>query len=140
MGRVGRCSALVERQTAELAKGTRYSATLIERKRAQLLHGAADLRALIKREMLDDLRVCQQALTLLRGHGVELRQAIAHPLLGLLRKLLKAGLMLQCALLLIRRKVAVQVHPLREMLAARTAKLRSAMVSWRRLPVLFLLL
>ena len=140
LGRAGGGGALVGRQTPELAEGTRYSAALIERKRAELLHGATDLRALIEREVLHDLRVCQEALTLLGWHGVELGEAIAHALLSLLGELLKAWLMLQCALLLIGREVAVQIHPLREVLAARTAKLWISSGGGCRLPVRLLLL
>lgn len=121
--RIGRGSPLLGRKVAELAEGPGHGVALVRRQRAKLLHGAAHLGPLIDREVLHNLGVCEQALPLLRRHRVELGKAVAHLLLRLLRKLLEPWLALERTLLLIGREVAMQIHPLREVLASGPMKL-----------------
>ncbi|XWK48558.1 hypothetical protein RBB78_14060 [Tunturiibacter empetritectus] len=104
------------RHLAKVAEGTRNQTATIFRKPAKLLHRTANLLSLRQRETLHRFGAVKDPLALLRRHVIQLRQAIAHTLLGRQRKIAKAGLIFQSALLLREGKVAVTVHPLGQML------------------------
>lgn len=91
-------------------------AAAVLRQGAKLKHRAANLLALRGSKVLHRLIALQNAVSLLRGHAVQLAQPIAHSLLRLGGKLVKSGLTLKRALLLRNRQVAVTAHPLGEML------------------------
>ncbi len=111
--------ALLRRKVAQLLEVVRDDAALLRRQSAELLHGSTHLPTLVRCEPLHHLSVADEPVTLLRRHGVQLRQAVQFTLLGLRGKLVKARLPLQGLLLLGQRKTAVLVHPLGEMLALR---------------------
>jgi hypothetical protein len=113
--------ALVGWEIAEFAEVASNGAALVGWESAELLHGSADLAPLVWRELLHAFVAFEDALPLLRVHGVELRQTLVLALLGLRRKLAEAGFALQCLLLLGWSEIAVLVHPFGEMLTARRA-------------------
>ena len=102
------------RHLAKIAEGSGNKATAIFRESPKLLHGTANLLSLGWRETFHCFGTVKDATTLLRRHIVQLREAVAHPLLSRWGEIAKARLVLQCALLIGKRKVAVTVHPLRQ--------------------------
>jgi hypothetical protein len=58
----------------------------------------------------------KQPPPLVRRHAVELCQTVLHSLLGLWRKIAKTGLIRKGPLLIGKRKVAVTIHPLGQVL------------------------
>jgi hypothetical protein len=100
------------RHLAKIAEGSGDKATAVFRESTKLLHGAANLLPLRRREPFHCLGTVKNAATLLWRHIIQLRQAIAHPLLSRWGEIAKAGLVLQSALLIGKRKVAMTVHPL----------------------------
>lgn len=104
------------RHLPEIAEGMGDHAAAIFGERAQLLHSSAKLLSLRRAETLNRFVALDQTATLVGRHVVELRETIAQMLLGLRRKLAKAGFILERALLLGKRHVAVAAHPLAEVL------------------------
>ena len=115
-GRVENGLALRLRHLAKIAEGAGNEAATIFRESAKLLHRAANLLSLRRRKALHGFGAVKDSAALVRRHVIELRQAIAHALLGRRGQIAKAGLIFQSALLLRERKVAVTVHPLGQML------------------------
>jgi len=62
--------------------------------------------------MLQNLCLLQHPPPLLGRHVIELIELVTKPLLGLGRQVAKTGLILERTLLLRRRKIAVTIHPL----------------------------
>jgi len=102
----------------------------------QLLNGIAPLLALRRGQAFEDLVAIEHALALLRRHAVEFLQLPQVLLLQLGRQFAEAGLVLQLALLLGGREIAVVVDPLLEMLVlpgpAHTVRTWSALIARRR--------
>jgi hypothetical protein len=70
-------------------------------------------------ELLHLLGALQDAPALLGRHIVELREAVAHALLGLRGEIAETGLIFERVLLLCKWKIAVMIHPLRQVLLIR---------------------
>ena len=111
--------ALVGRELAHGAEAAADSIALIGWKRGKVLRGSAHLVALLRREFFQLLIALDDAVSLRLRHGIELSEAVVHALLRGLRKVMEAGLILQRLMLLRGGEIAVVVHPLIEMLAAR---------------------
>jgi hypothetical protein len=104
--------ALIGGHLAEVEDGANDDAAARQGNRVQLLHGIAVLLTLGQREALQGLVAVEHAAALLRVHVVEPGQLVELVLLELPRKLAKAGIVLECALLFREREIAVVVHPL----------------------------
>jgi hypothetical protein len=102
------------RHLAKIAEGSGDEAPAVFRQSPKLLHGAANLLSLRWSKTLHRFGTVKNAATLLWRHIIQLRQAIAHPLLSRWGEIAKARLILQSALLFGRRKIAVTFHPLRQ--------------------------
>lgn len=98
------------------AEGLGDGPAAVRGKVAELAGGGADLLALLRAEAFHGFRALNQALALLRVHGVELGETIAHALLLLWGKLVEAALLLEGTLLLVQREITVSLHPGTEML------------------------
>lgn len=114
--RVERGLTLLGGQAAEIAKGVGDGLAAFGRKIGELGHGAADLLALLGREVLHGFGAGKDTLALDRGHGIELREPLAHALLHLGGEIVKSGLTLEGALLFGEGEVAVPGHPLGQVL------------------------
>lgn len=101
---------------AESAEGACYVATPIVRQVAELLHRTANLLTLGRSETLHSLGVSDNVLALLGGHGVELREAIVHPLLNLRLQVSEARFRGEGVLLLGKGQIPMRLQPLRQML------------------------
>jgi hypothetical protein len=112
--------ALLRRQLTKIAKGVGNHPAALFRELAELLHRAAKLLALVRSEPFHQLGTLRHPLALLERHIVELDKLVAKSILGLRRKLTKARFVLQGTLLLPQGKVAVPLHPLRQMLLVRS--------------------
>jgi hypothetical protein len=99
---------------AKIAEGSGDKASTVFGKPAKLLHRTANLLPLRWRKTFHCFGTVQNAATLFWRHIIQLRQAITHPLLSRRWKIAKARLILQSALLIRKRKVAVTFHPLRQ--------------------------
>jgi hypothetical protein len=77
----------------------------------------------------------KQPAALLRRHIVQLRQTVPHRLLRLRRKIPKTGLIRKRPLLFGKRKVAVTIHPLRQMLLLLPLPLPRPRSSQSRMPL-----
>lgn len=104
----------------QTAKGLGDSATTIGRQGAEFPGGGAHLLALLRGETFHSFRALENGLTLLWAHTVKLGKPVAHSLLLVRLKLIKAGLVFQRALLLVGRKTAMRVHPRAKMLLSLT--------------------
>ena len=102
------------RHLAKIAEGSGDKATAVFREPPKLLHGTANLLPLRRRKPFHCFGTVKNAATLLGRHIIQLRQAVAHPLLSRWGEIAKARLVLQSALLIGKRKIAVTVHPLRQ--------------------------
>ena len=100
----------------KFAEGLGDGAAAVVGKAAELMHGSAPLLSLGRSEALNCFVAFNQIAALFRRHIVELGQPVAQMLLGLGRKLAKAGLVAQSSLLLVEREIAVAAHPLLKML------------------------
>lgn len=116
---VERGGALVRRELAQGAEAAANGIALIGRKRGKVLCGSAHLVALLRREFFQLLIALDDTVSLRLRHCVELSKAVMHALLRGLRKVMEAGLVLQRLMLLRGGEIAVVVHPLIEMRAAR---------------------
>jgi hypothetical protein len=101
---------------AQITESAGNQASTVFREAPELLHCAANLLSLRRGKTLHRFGAINDAAPAIRRHVIQLCQAIQHTLLGLRRKLAKARLVFQGALLFWKRKVAVAIHPLREML------------------------
>jgi hypothetical protein len=90
------------------------SAAAVRREAGELGHGTANLLALLGGEPLHGFGAGHNALPLLGRHVIQLGKAVAHPLLDLRGKVVKAGFALECSLLIGQGEVAVAIHPLGE--------------------------
>jgi hypothetical protein len=102
------------RHLAKIAEGTGNKAPAVFREPTKLLHGTTNLLALRRRETFHCFGTVEDAATLLWRHIIELRQAVAHSLLSRWGEVAKARLVLKSALLFRRRKIAMALHPLRQ--------------------------
>jgi hypothetical protein len=107
---------LRRRQLAKIAKGMGNQSPTVLGKLTELLHRTAKLLTLVWREALHQLRALSRALELFRRHIVELYEPVAETILSFRRKIAKAWFILKCPLLLREGKVAVSLHPLRQMI------------------------
>lgn len=115
LGRIQHLVLLLRRQRAELAEAAGHGTAPIVWQRTQLPHCTSDLRALLRRQALHGLTTLDNLLPLRCRHTIQSIQALHHPLLRLLRKLIKPRLFLQSPLLLLRTHVLVLLHPLVQM-------------------------
>ena len=100
---VERGGALLRRELAQGAEAALNGGLLVRRKRGPVARGCGYLAALLGAEMLHIFVALDKTIALLRRHGVELGEAVAHPLLRGLRQIVEAGLIFQRLLLLGRR-------------------------------------
>ena len=105
-------------ELAVLPEGMLNGEALLRGEAGKLLHAAADLLTLFGSEALDRFCAIEQALALRWRHLVELGEPIVHALLHIGRQLAEARLVIEGALLVSRRKLAVLRHPLGEVLLA----------------------
>lgn len=113
--RINEILLLVRRQVAEFPKCLSNLMTTLRRKAAELVHRIANLLTLLRCKLSDGFVSLEPAASAIGVHVIELRKPVPHPLLGLGRKIVKSRLSLQGPLLLIRREIAVPVHPLEKM-------------------------
>jgi len=101
-------------------------------KTSVLLQRATNLLPLRWGEMFHLLGALKDAPTLLGRHVVELRQTIVHALLRLRWKITEAGLLFERTLLFCKRKIAVMIHPLPQVLLIRLWTDLFLPLSWTR--------
>ena len=118
---VERGGALVRRKLTQSAEAAANSGLLVRWQRGPVARGRAYLVTLLRREVLHIFVALDEPIALVGRHGVELGKAVAHALLRGLGQIVEAGFVLKRLLLLRRREIAVDVHPLGEMLATRAA-------------------
>ena len=99
---------------AEVEDGTGHEAPAGNRERVQLLHGAVPLLTLGRSEAFQSFGAVEHTGPLFRAHIVESAQLLQLALLDLGRELSEAGFVLECTLLFWQRKIAMVLHPLRE--------------------------
>jgi hypothetical protein len=92
---------------AQITESAGNQASTVFREAPELLHCAANLLSLRRGKTLHRFGAINDAAPAIRRHVIQLCQAIQHTLLGLRRKLAKARLVFQGALLFWKRKVAV---------------------------------
>ncbi len=127
--KIGEDVALLGRELALVAGGIQHGRALIEGHRTQILKGALDdllalgrqthqlatgvthLHLLLRRQALKHFTARQAAVTLRRGHLVELVQLLHEPLLGLGSQAVEAGVVMKQALLVLERKPLVLIKP-----------------------------
>jgi hypothetical protein len=89
----------------------------LRRQGSVLLHCAAYLHPLLRGQLRQHLCAIEHPLPLCRRHIVQMSQLVAHPLLGLLRQIVKAGFLLEGTLLIGYRHTMMTLHPLRQRLS-----------------------
>jgi hypothetical protein len=124
--------ALLRRHLAEVAEGAGDKAATVLWKATKLPQGTHNLLALRWRQMLHRFGAFNDAAALFGRHIVELRKAVEHALLCLLREITEAGFVLQGTLLVCQRKIAVTIHPLCQMLLI-PLRTRTRNGAWTRL-------